>query len=229
MVLLILLTALVGGCAPPRVKVPLLPSFPPSAVPSVFWREPFDALAPQQWREVEVRGRTSYETVTLDGRPCLKAHSVSAASMLLHPVRFNPHRYPRLSWSWRVEHPVAGEALERKEGSDAAARLYVYFETRGLPWQKRSIDYVWSNTLPVETMLTSPFSSISKMIVAERGTDAPGQWRTEERNLAEDYARAFGGNPPDVVAIGVMTDTDSMSGEAIAYYDDLQISTARKE
>ena len=227
--MVILLAALVGGCAAPRVKVPLLPSFPLSAASSVLWTEPFDALVPQQWREVDVHGRTSYETVTLDGRSYLRAHSVSAASALQHPVRFNPKTYPRFSWSWRVEHPVAGEALERKEGSDAAARLYVYFETRGLPWQKRSIDYVWSNTLPVETMLTSPFSSISKMIIAERGTDAPGQWRTEERNLAEDYARVFGGDPPDVVAIGVMTDTDSMSGEALAYYDDLQISTARKE
>ena len=212
----------------PRVKVPLLPSFPPSAAPAVLWTEPFDALTPQQWREVDVHGRTSYETVTLDGRSCLKAHSVSAASALLHPVRFNPKTYPWFSWSWRVERFVAAEALERKEGSDASARVYVYFDTKGLPWQQRSIDYVWSASLASGTLLNSAFSSISKIIVVETGADV-GQWRMVERNLEEDYRRCFAGDPTDVVAIGIMTDTDNTAGEAVAYYDDLHISKARKE
>jgi len=195
----------------------------------VLWTEPFDALQPQQWREVDVHGRTSYETVTLDGRACLKAHSRSAASALLHAVRFNPKTYPRFSWSWRVERPVTGEALERKEGSDAAARVYVYFDTKGPPWQKRSIDYVWSASLPPGTLLSSAFSSISKIIVVESQTDAVGRWQTVERNLEEDYRRCFEGAPADVIAIGIMTDTDNTAGEAVAYYDDLQISKARKE
>jgi len=195
----------------------------------VLWTEPFDALQSQQWREVEVRGRTSYEAVVLDGRPCLKAHSRSAASVLLHSVRFNPKTYPRLSWSWRVERLVAGEALERKEGSDAAARVYVYFDTKGLPWQQRSIDYVWSASLPSGTLLSSAFSSISKIIVVESGAASVGRWRMVERNLEEDYRRCFEGDPADVVAIGIMTDTDNTAEEAIAYYDDLHISTARKE
>ena len=149
--------------------------------------------------------------------------------MLLHPLHFDPETYRWLSWHWRVERPVTGEALERKEGSDAAARVYVYFETAGLPWQKRNIDYVWSASLPVGTILSSAFSTASKIIVVEGGSDSLGQWRMIERNLAEDYTRCFGDNPPDVVAIGVMTDTDNTAGEAMAYYDDLQISKVRKE
>ncbi|MDP3703841.1 MAG: DUF3047 domain-containing protein, partial [Candidatus Omnitrophota bacterium] len=129
----------------------------------------------------------------------------------------------------RVDQLPTGEALERKDGSDAAARVYVYFETTGLPWQKRNIDYVWSATLPVGTILDSAFSSASKIIVVESGTGSVGQWRRVQRNLRADYARCFGEDPPDVVAIGVMTDADNTRGEALAYYDDLRISKSRKE
>jgi hypothetical protein len=105
----------------------------------------------------------------------------------------------------------------------------VYFETPGLPWQKRNIDYVWSASLPVGTILSSAFSSSSKIIVVESGATALGQWRTVERNLEDDYEQCFGEDPPDVIAIGVMTDTDNTAGEAVAYYDDLHISKVRKE
>jgi hypothetical protein len=209
------------------VNIPLLPPFPPSAAPSVLWTEPFEELAAEHWREVEVRGRTSYAIVTLEGRPCLKAHSRQAASILLHAVRFDPGTYPWLTWSWRLERPVTGEALDRKDGSDASARLYVYFETKGLPWQKRSLDYVWSATLPVGTVMESAFSSTSKIIVVESGASSVGQWRTVSRNLEEDYEQCFGEDAPDVLAIGVMTDTDNTGSEAVAYYDDLQVAKTR--
>ena len=176
-----------------------------------------------------MHGHTSYQTATVEDRRCLKAESHAGASMLLHPLRFDPGTYEWLSWHWRVEHPVTREALERKEGSDAAARVYVYFETKGLPWEKRNIDYVWSVSLPVGTILSSAFSPSSKIIVVESGSASLGQWRMVERNLAADYKRCFGDDPPDVIAIGVMTDTDNTAGEALAYYDDLRVTKARKE
>ncbi|MBI4341912.1 MAG: DUF3047 domain-containing protein [Candidatus Omnitrophica bacterium] len=200
---------------PPRVSTP---------APSVLWHEPFDALNPGQWREVEVRRHTQYRVAELEGRRCLEASSRDGASILLSPVRFDPDTHEWLSWEWRVDRFVHGEALDRKQGSDAAARVYVYFDTRGLPWQKRSMDYVWSASLPVGTILDSAFSSESKILVAESGTQAAGQWRRVERNLEDDYARAFGGSIPDVVAIGVMNDTDNTGGEALAYFDNLQVS-----
>lgn len=221
--------AVLCGCAAPHIDLPLLPTFPPAAARSIFWEEPFDRLNPAQWREVEVHGHTSYTATTLDGRSCLKAHSRAAASILLHQAQLNPRTYAWLSWEWRVDQPVTGEALERKDGSDAAARLYVYFKTSGLPWQKRNIDYVWSATLPVGTMLSSAFSSASKIIVVESGAASLGQWRRVQRNLVDDYTRCFGEDPPDVMAVGVMTDADNTMSEATAYYDDLQISKVRKE
>ena len=218
--------ALLGtGCAAQRISVSLMPPRIASSLsPSVFWREPFNTLHLDQWREVEVRRHTQYQVTEVDGRRCLEARSHDGASILLTPVRFDPDTYQWLSWDWRVDRLVEDEALERKHGSDAAARVYVYFDTHGLPWQKRSVDYVWSATLPVGTVLNSAFSAESKILVVESGAEHLGQWRRVERNLEEDYQRCFGGTLPNVLAIGVMSDTDNTGAEALAYFDDIQIS-----
>ncbi len=202
---------------------PLLAPFEASPPPRLF-QESFTELDAARWREVEVQGRTTYTVERLDNESCLKAYSHPGASVLLHLQRFNPHTYEWLSWRWRVERFVDGEDLATKPGSDASARVYVYFDTPGLPWQKRNLDYVWSQTLPVGTVLDSAYSDASKIIVAESGTAAVGQWRTASRNIEDDYRRCFGGNPPKVVAIGLMVDADSTRTEALAYFDDVQIT-----
>ncbi len=214
----------IGGCTTQQVSVPLVPPFIPRISSPIVWSEPFDLLDSNRWREIELAGHTQYQAVTLDGRACLKAESRAAASILVSQVEFNPDTHEWLSWDWRVDRHVAEEALDRPEGSDAAARVYVYFKSKGLPWQKRNLDYVWSATQPVGTILTSAYSSMSKIIVVESGTVHLGQWRHVERNVEDDYRQAFGDDPPDVVAIGLMTDTDNTQGEAIAYFDDVRIN-----
>jgi len=202
-----------------------MPPLIPAPAAPVLWAESFDHWDSGRWHDVEVHRRTEYQVIVLDGRPCLQARSRNGASILLTQVRFNPETYEWLSWEWRVDRLVGGEALERKEGSDASARVYVYFETRGLPWQKRNLDYVWSASLPVGTLLSSAFSAESRIIVAESGEHALGRWRRVARNLEEDYERAFGEGPlPDVIAIGLMTDTDNTGSEALAYFDELRVS-----
>jgi hypothetical protein len=187
--------------------------------------ESFDERPPERWREVEVRGQTHYDVVEVEGRRCLRAQSRDGASILLSEVRFDPETYEWLSWEWRVDQHVAGEALDRKEGSDVAARVYVYFETGGLPWQKRNLDYIWSASLPVGTILTSAYSPASKIIVVDSGTTHLGKWRRVERNLEDDYERCFGKSKlPHVIAIGLMSDTDNTNGEALAYFDELRVT-----
>ena len=212
-----------SGCAAPhRLSIHIMPPLIPAPAASVLWLESFAELSPEQWREVEVRRRTEYRAARVEGRACLEARSRNGASVLLHPIQFDPGAYEWLSWDWRVDQPVAGEDLTKKAGSDAPARLYVYFNTHGLPWQKRSLDYVWSSALPPGTVLHSAFSPESAIIVLE-GASAPGHWRHERRNLRDDYRRCFDGAMPEVIALGIMTDTDNTRGEALAYYADLRV------
>ena len=215
---------LITGCAIDRLIVPLLVERPGTGV---LWSEPFDQLDANRWQEVEVDGQTDYAVVDLEGRRCLRADSRGGASILLSKLRFRPDRHEWLSWHWRVDRLIEGEALERKDGSDASARVYVYFDTGILLWQRKSIDYVWSATLPIGTILSSAYSSNSKIIVAESGSGHVGQWQAVVRNLEDDYRRCFGAKPPDAIAIGVMTDTDNTGATALAYFDDLRISRSK--
>jgi hypothetical protein len=61
--------------------------------------------------------------------------------------------------------------------------------------------------------------------VATSGRDGLGAWQAVERNIPEDYRTCFGDDedPPDVIAIGLMTDTDNTKGEALAYFDAIRI------
>jgi hypothetical protein len=59
------------------------------------------------------------------------------------------------------------------------------------------------------------------MIVVESGESKVNQWVCDERNLFEDYKKAFGGNPPMISGVAIMTDTDNTGESATAYYGDI--------
>lgn len=59
------------------------------------------------------------------------------------------------------------------------------------------------------------------MIVVESGTTKLNTWVTEERNVYEDYKRAFGEEPPPISGVAIMTDTDNTGESAEAYYGDI--------
>ena len=200
----------------------------PAAAPPLIVIDSFDVSSlAERWHAVGVKGRTTYDVTELDGRRCLRASSRAGASILLTELHADPQTYPWLSWDWRVDRLVEGEALARKDGSDAAARLYVYFESSSLPWQKRNLDYVWSASLPVGTVMDSAYSRNSKIVVVESGAASLGRWRTVARNLKDDYERCFKEPLPAVIAVGVMSDTDNTGSEALAYFDELRLSRAK--
>lgn len=218
---------LAAGCA--RSPGGLIPfvyggQAPSAAAPRFL--EPFDTLDPSRWKTIDLNGKTRYTIESHGVKSSLKADSRAGASILVTDVQFDPAIFEWLSWRWRVDRLVEGEDLASKKGSDAAARIYVYFDTPGLPWQKRALEYVWSATLPVGTLIRSPYPGHPKMLVVESGAEHLGTWREVSRNLQDDYARCYGGHPPHVVAIGIMTDTDNTKSEAVAYYDGLRVTRA---
>jgi len=47
------------------------------------------------------------------------------------------------------------------------------------------------------------------------------QWLNEERNVYEDYKKAFGEEPSMISGIAIMTDTDNTGESTTAYYGDI--------
>ncbi len=177
------------------------------------------------WRDETFRGRpkTSYRLVQENGKTVLMAHSRHAASGLLRKVELDPRTYRVLRWSWKVEHTLKGEDVTRKSGDDFAARVYVVFP-RTFFWQTRALNYVWAARLPKNAVVRSPYTGNAAIVAAESGEGKAGTWVSEERNVYEDYRRAFGEEPPRIGAVAVMTDTDDTRDEVTAWYGDISLA-----
>jgi hypothetical protein len=176
------------------------------------------------WEAKVFQGRTEYVLAQDQGRTVLKAHASASASALLKPLSLDPRQYPLLRWSWKIEGTVPRGDERSKAGDDYAARVYVVFPS-ALFWRTRAINYIWANHLPKGQALPNAFTANAMMLAVESGPGLAGQWVSEERDLAEDFRRLFGGEPPEIGAVAVMTDTDNTGGEATAYYGDISLAT----
>jgi hypothetical protein len=88
-------------------------------------------------------------------------------------------------------------------------------------WRTRAINYVWSSNQPEGASWPNAFTGNARMIAVESGPQRLGQWVSEQRNVAEDYRRLFGGEPGSVDAVAIMTDTDNSGQQASAWYGDI--------
>ena len=84
-----------------------------------------------------------------------------------------------------------------------------------------AINYIWESKAPVGTIVPNPYTDRVKMFVVETGSAKVNQWANEERNVYEDYKKAFGEEPPMISGVAIMTDTDNTGESAIAYYGDI--------
>lgn len=203
---------------------------------------------PRDWKPLtfpKISRHTTYKIEGESGRFWVKAESDASASALIKEVEIDPKAYPILRWSWKVENTIQRGDERKKEGDDYAARIYVNFRydpEKSSLWEKTryglayaiygnyppkgAINYIWANKLPRGQAIANAYTSRAKMVAVESGTEKVGQWVSEERNIYQDYRLLFGGEPPPVIGIAVMTDTDNTGETAIAHYG--EISFCRK-
>ena len=207
---------------------------------------------PAQWVPLTFRNSetlTRYTLVSDNGSTVLKAESSKSASGLIR--RFDERRieikdFPILKWRWKVGNLIKGADIATREGDDYPARVYVTFrydpERAGVGMRMQyglakslygeypphaGINYVWDGRAPVGTMLPNAYTARAMMFVVESGARRVGEWVEMERNVYEDYKRAFKEEPPPVSGIAVMTDTDQTAEAATAWYGDIELRRAR--
>lgn len=201
------------------------------------------AEMPDQWEPMtfaDIDAHTSYELIQDTNRTVIRAHSRNAASGLMRRLRIDPREYPWLQWSWKIDHVLEKGDVTTKAGDDYAVRIYVAFAfepEQSTLWERMkrkaahaftdqeipgsALNYIWASNASQETVVPSPFEQRSRMIVLESGNTRSGQWIVEQRNIVEDYRRAFGEAPPEIIGIGIMTDTDNTGEETTGYYGDI--------
>jgi hypothetical protein len=114
----------------------------------------------------------------------------------------------KLRWRWRIAGVNTNGSERDLKKFDHAARVFVAFDTFIGP--PRTLNYMWGDVEKIGTVLEHPKSGRAQIFVLESGNAKAGQWIAEERDVTADWKRVFPGKPmPEIVGLGVMTDSDS--------------------
>jgi hypothetical protein len=200
-------------------------------------------VLPANWKPLtfkKMERHTTYSLIKDDAIVVVKAEAEASASGLVREIKINPKEYPVVQWRWKVNNILKKGDVNRKKGDDYPARIYITFEydaSKVSFFEKvkyegskllygqypplAAINYIWESKAPIGTMVPNPYTDRVKMIVVESGEEKLHQWVGEERNLFEDYKKAFGDEPPMISGVAIMTDTDNTGEKAIAYYGDI--------
>jgi hypothetical protein len=190
--------------------------------------------------------KTRYRLASVEGRTVLEARADKSASGLYRPLRVDPRSHAELEWRWKVEHLIPGADNRIAQREDSPVRLILAFNgdmqkldffERGRMRLAKAISgqempyatlmYVWSNEHPPETVIHNPHTARVRMIVVQSGAASVGEWVSYRRNLPEDYRKAFGEDPAEVLAVAVMTDSDNTRETARAWYGDITFRKPR--
>ena len=209
----------------------------------LFVREDFNSL--ENWRPLnfpKIKQHTTYTILRDQEGSHLKAESTASASGLIYRKAFNPYRYPRIRWRWKIENVYTKGNAEQKSADDYPIRIYIIFKydpdkasfgqriKYGLAKKiygeyppHSSLNYIWANRKHPEKIITNPYVDAAKMFVMEAGAEKAGQWVEEETDIIADYRKAFGVSPPAVASIAVMNDSDDTGERSISYIDFIEV------
>ena len=206
---------------------------------------------PAPWRSVGVPGGkiplTAFAIVDLEGRKVLRIETAKSYGNLVHALpRTGVGAAGVLRWRWRLEQPLAGADLRRRDGDDSPLKVCALFD---MPLDKlgllernllrlaraasaedlpsATLCYVWDENLAPGTVLRNAYTSRVRFLVLDSGQQRLGQWVAHSRDLAADFRLAFGEESdtvPPLQALLVGADADSTGGSSLAYVGDITLS-----
>lgn len=210
----------------------------------LFSQEKAGEQVPANWHPLNFRRiskHTIYSVVDDNGISVVKAQSDQSASGLVRNITMDLREYPIIEWRWKISNLVDKGDPRRKEGDDYPARIYIIFgqdqskldfadkiarKLSGQDIPHSGLNYIWDNKTPIGSTMPNAFSDRLRMLVVQSGGDKLNQWQTEQRNVLEDYRKAFGAEPPLISGIAIMTDTDNTHERATAWYGDIRFKKA---
>lgn len=195
-----------------------------AAAQSTVFREDFEKGLRSNWQKVEFEGETQYTVEKEATNSVLRGIAKSAATGLAIKFDGIDARAATLSWRWKIDKIPPGGSDNKKATFDHTARLFVAFKTRLGP--PRTINYVWANTVPIGKTFHHPSSGRSRFIVLNSGNSGVGKWHSFKRNISEDWKTLFrNDDPPQIVGLGFMTDSDGTQSTVTGWYDDFVLNS----
>lgn len=191
--------------------------------PAAFADPAFGPADIINWEPHSFIGSTDYQLIETDDRLAVRATCTDgSASGLFHRRDIDLTQTPIVEWEWRVDETLTGIDETTRSGDDYPARLYLVDEAPVLRWRTRALNYVWSSTADLGQDWPNAFASQARMIAVATADAAGNGWRTERRNVLEDFRRFHDREPDRIDAIAVMTDCDNTGQETRAWYGNIR-------
>lgn len=178
---------------------------------------------PSGWSSMNGNDAAKIYSVKAEGEHTfLHADAPAMAVQIGTEHNWNLRDLPVLQWQWRAIHFPDNTNEHEKNRNDSVLAIYVAFGH--LPFIN-TIKYIWSDTIPVGTVFTSPTASNTKIIVIRSGRAQMNVWITEKRDVFSDHKQLFGEKEKDPVATGIviLTDSDNTVTHAIGDYGYIEV------
>jgi Protein of unknown function (DUF3047) len=155
-----------------------------------------------------------------DGHRVLHLKSKIESSNIRKDIKgkINLRETPILEWSWKVVALPKNGDCRKKSADDQAAQLYVVWPRFPEAVRSQIIGYIWDTTAPAGSVVRSEKTSTVTYIVMRSGTADLGKWITEQRNVAEDYKKIYGGQPDGLGFISIAIDSDDTASSAESFF-----------
>ena len=197
------------------------------------------ADAPSLWLHQTFPGKrkNQYRYVWREGRPAMAVQSEGAISALRKVVHTGSAPVEQLYFSWKVASLIEQADLQDSARSDSPVRIVLAFDgdrsrlsakdamlselARTLTGEEMpyaTLMYVWSNRLPVGSVVSSRRTDRIRKMVIESGPAGLHRWLDYQRDIRQDFERAFGEPAGRLMAVGIMSDTDNTGGSVRAWY-----------
>lgn len=193
--------------------------------------------APWQHQLFPGKRRNHYQYVWRQGRPAMAVSSQAGISAMRQAQSLPALSLGQIQFSWKVAGLIADADLQQAGKEDSPVRLVLVFDgdrslfsakdamlselARVLTGEElpyATLMYVWSNQLPVGSVVNNRRTDRIRKLVIQSGAAGVNRWQDYERDIRADYERVFGAAPGALKAVALMTDTDNTASEVKAWY-----------
>jgi Protein of unknown function (DUF3047) len=213
---ILLSLVVLGELGAQMVKLQGVDTAPGSIVLDAF-EQHSNGKFPTNWRSAGSGAEHIYRIETDGDNRFLHARAENRGTQIGLEYVFDPKKLQHLQWRWRVRALPVGADERVTEKHDAAAQVYVIFDSRYWP---RIIKFIWSTALPIGSRFTHPLYHRGRVVVLRSGPPDKSGWYDEKVNFYAEYKKFFGNEPGQVQGIAILTSSDSTKSLAAADYDD---------
>jgi hypothetical protein len=180
---------------------------------------------PHGWELVINQGNADLRLTPEGDGQALHLRSHNASFALQKETHLDLQDTPYLIWTWKVTQLPPGGDFRQRKTDDQAAQLIVSFSAT------RFISYIWDSTAPKDVFGKAPAPPFRKIMawVIRSGPQALGEWKTERRNLIEDYIILFGEAPKTLRGLRIQINSQHTQSQAAAAWKSIRLSNGQRQ